>query len=135
MMKTSEMHFDASGNPTARAILSVDESVAGWDFVRSYEIRLFEYFRSGFSSIADNVAANNLSRRKKLPRPVTISVALRRIKLKKTYLIEAVSCDIGTKNLYKSRIIHVFLKVGDGVVYRGTRKKTIAEKQKTASNI
>lgn len=128
MRKTSESHYDASGNLTARLIFFVDEDVADSDFVKAYENKLFLYFLSEFSSIADASAGSVFSKERKRRRPLTLSVTMRRIKLKKTYIIELVSCDIGTKKLYKSKIIHVFDKIGGELVYRGTRKKTNAEK-------
>lgn len=126
MIKTSESHYDTSGNLTARLVFSVDEALAASDFVKAYENKLFLYFLSEFSSIADESASGVFSERKHR-RPLTLSVAMRRIKLKKTYLVELVSCDVGAKNLYRSKTIHVLEKVGGEFVYRGTRKKTSAE--------
>ncbi len=128
MRKTSESHYDVSGNLTAKLVFSVDETVADSDFVKAYENKLFLYFLSEFSSIAD-VSANGIYlKERKHRRPLTLSVTMRLIKLKKTYLVELVSCDVGTKKLYKSKTIHVFDKIGGELIYRGTRKKTNAEK-------
>lgn len=135
MKKTSETHFDASGNATARVIFAADESVLKWDFTAELEKKIFGYFREEFSSIADDASARIFSKRKKHTRPLILSVALRRSKLKKHCLTESVSCDIGAKNLYKSRVIHVFSEVGGELVYRGTRKKTNVEKSAAPSNI
>lgn len=135
MIKKSELHFDASGNTAAKAVFAFDETLSEWDFVKAYEKTLFGYFRGEFSSIADNFSGRIFPKRKKRSRPPTIYVTIRRIKLKKTYLIESVSCDIGAKNLYKSRVIHVFRQIGGKSVYCGTRKKAIAENPKSGSNI
>ncbi len=135
MKRRSEFVFDRFGNPIAKATLAIDAAVSEWSFTKSYESSLFEWFFGEFSSIVDKNRIKEISAGKKHMRPLTLSVTLRRIKLKKTYIYETVSCDRGGKNLYKSRVIHVFRKDGEKIAYCGTRKKAIAEKNPAKSNI
>ncbi len=135
MKRRSEVLLDKNGNARAKITLSCDEDVLGWELVKKYESELFGELAGAISSIVDNISADEIKKKKNRLRPVTIHVTLRRVKLKKTYLLETVSCAKGSKNLYKSRVNHIFRERDGEVFYCGVRKKTVAENVSTKSNI
>lgn len=127
MKKIRRVHFNADGNVVAKLCFFVDDEISVSDFVKTYENELFLYFDGEFSAIVDNLNAEKIVGGEKRFKAPTLTVTLRCRKLKKTYLVESVTCEIGRKKLYKSRIIHVFSKKSGEFVYHGTAKKTNAE--------
>ncbi len=127
MKKVRRVHFDADGNIAATLCFFVDDEFSTSDFVKAYENELLLYFGGEFSAIADNINAEKLAGGKKRFKPPALTVTLRCRKLKKTYLVEFATCEMGGKKLYKSRMIHVFSKKAGEFVYQGTTKKTNAE--------
>ncbi len=127
MKKRSEVHFNGEGRLTARGIFAVSEDYGREKLAAMLEDSFFEFFFGEFSSLADNRAGRKRGERKLSRRPLTLSVTLKRSAVKKGWLYEIISCDEGAKNLYKSRIIHIFKEIGGRRIYCGTRKKTVAK--------